>query len=82
MIQQTAKGLNSRSEANPYNEDGFLPLITAPMYSVVDDTNYQIFLDNKIQVCLPRQNGTFLSYNDKFFIAISLNEFVVVFCNY
>lgn len=26
MIQQTAKGLNSRSEANPYNEDGFLPL--------------------------------------------------------
>jgi len=54
MIQQTKIGLNSRTEANPYNEDGFLPLITAPMYSVVDDNNYQIFLDNKIQVCLPR----------------------------
>ena len=27
MIQQKAKGLNSRSEAIPYNEDGFLLLI-------------------------------------------------------
>lgn len=76
MIKQAAIGLNSRSEANPYNEYGFLPLITAPMYSVVDDTNYQMFLDNNIQVCLPRQSGTLLSYNDKFFIAISLNEFI------
>lgn len=28
MIQQKAKGLNSRLEAIPYLEDGFLPLIT------------------------------------------------------
>lgn len=54
MIIQSKFGLNSRSEANPYNEDGFLPLMTAPMFSVVDETNYQVFLDNKIQVCLPR----------------------------
>lgn len=26
MIKQSAIGLNSRSEANPYNKDGFLPL--------------------------------------------------------
>jgi len=26
MIQQVAKGLNSRSEANPFDENGFLPL--------------------------------------------------------
>jgi IMP dehydrogenase/GMP reductase len=76
MIIQTATGLNSRSEANPYNEDGFLPLITAPMYSVVDETNYQMFLENGIQVCLPRQNGTQLSYNNEFFVAISLSEFI------
>ena len=31
MIQQKAKGLNSRLEAIPYLEDGFLPLITAPI---------------------------------------------------
>lgn len=26
MIQQNNIGLNSRSKANPYNQDGFLPL--------------------------------------------------------
>jgi len=57
MITQTKIGLNSRSEANPFNEDGFLPLITAPMYSVVDESNYQLFLNNKVQVCLPRGLG-------------------------
>lgn len=57
MIQQTKLGLNSRSEANPYNEDGFLPLITAPMYSVVNKENMRIFLDNKINVCIPREEG-------------------------
>jgi hypothetical protein len=76
MIKQNKTGLNSRSEANPYDENGMLPLITAPMFSVVNEDNCQIFLDNKIQVCLPRQNGSKASYNDKTFIAISLNEFV------
>ena len=73
MIKQTAIGLASRELANPYNENGFLPLITAPMYSVVDETNYQIFLDNKIQVCLPRNKGSKDSGN--YFTAVSLQEF-------
>ncbi len=81
MIQQTNKGLNSRSEANPYNEDGFLPLITAPMYSVVNETNYQTFLDNKIQVCLPRNVDYNLQSNNAFFIAYSLQEFQDEFIN-
>ena len=71
MIEQTGTGLNSRSEANPYNEDGFLPLITAPMYSIVDENNYQIFLDNKVQVCLPRnQKG-----DKSVFHSLSLENF-------
>lgn len=81
MIKQNNIGLNSRSEANPYNEDGFLPLITAPMYSVVNETNYQTFLDNKIQVCLPRNIDPTISSNDKFFIAYSLQEFQSEFIN-
>lgn len=79
MIKQSAIGLNSRSEANPFNEDGFLPLITAPMYSVVDENNYQVFLDNKVQVCLPRGVDNTIHSNDKFFIAYSLNEFLSEF---
>ena len=78
MITQTATGLNSRTEANPFDKNGFLPLITAPMYSVVGETNYQVFLDNKIQVCLPRNTqvediGDF----DRVFFAVSLEEFIV-----
>lgn len=75
MIKQAAIGLNSRSEANPYNEYGFLPLITAPMYSVVDDTNYQMFLDNNIQVCLPRGNYDELFVKRDIFYSMSLQEF-------
>ena len=81
MIQQKAKGLNSRSEAIPYLEDGFLPLITAPMYSVVDDSNYQLFLDNKIQVCLPRRTSYLPQDFQKSFLSISLSDFKTLFIN-
>lgn len=76
MIKQSAIGLNSRSEANPYKENGFLPLITAPMYSVVDENNYQVFLDNKIQVCLPRDVG---DMSDEYFVSLSLKDFIQYF---
>ncbi len=75
MIQQTRIGLASRELANPYNKDGFLPLITAPMYSVVDETNYQIFLDNKIRVCLPRNKEYIGCNKDGTFISLSLDDF-------
>jgi len=73
MIKQAAIGLNSRREANPFNEDGFLPLITAPMSCVVDHTNSKIFFDNKIQVCLPRGEWDFRKENE--WCAVSLEEF-------
>lgn len=84
MITQNKIGLNSRGEANPCNGDGFLPLITAPMFSVVDESNYQMFLDNKIRVCLPRNLG---KNRDNFitsyptFISLSLQEFIEQYIN-
>ena len=54
MIKQSATGLNSRNDADPFNKGGMLPIITAPMNTVVNETNYKVFLDNKIQVCFPR----------------------------
>jgi len=78
MILQAYKGLNSRQEAIPFDKNGFLPLITAPMYSVVDENNYQLFLDNKVQVCLPR--GSSLRYNSTdYFSSVSLEDFIRYF---
>lgn len=81
MIQQTSKGLNNVEEANPYNSDGFLPLITAPLNSIVDESNYQLFLDNKIQVCLQRGHYDELYVNREIFYAVSLNDFITRFVN-
>lgn len=82
MIKQNNLGLDSRSEAFPYKENNMLPLITAPMYSVVDDNNYQTFLNNKINVCLPRGK---MSKGDKIenglFHSCSLNKFISAYIN-
>lgn len=86
MIKQTAfSDVNSRSECNVYLNNGFLPLITAPMNSVIDENNYQVFLDNKINICLPRN----VSYNGELndhqagvcFSSCSLDEFIEVYIN-
>lgn len=79
MIQQTSTGLNSRKMANPYDKYGFLPLITAPMYSVVNNENYQFFLDNRIQACLPRNHGkikTSFTTSYPLYLSFSLQEFI------
>lgn len=81
MITQTATGLNSRSDANPYDNSGFLPLITAPMYSVVNENNYKVFLDNKIQVCLPRNTKVVGANKKNIFISSSLEEFKNIYIN-
>lgn len=46
--------INSRSQVNPFTEDGNLPVFVAPMTSVLDENNYQKFIDNKVIPILPR----------------------------
>jgi IMP dehydrogenase/GMP reductase len=56
LIQPTViSKINSRSEINPYLSNGMLPLITAPMDTVISSENYDNFLDNKICVASVRQ---------------------------
>jgi len=46
--------ISSRSEINPFDFYGFLPLITAPMDTVINADNQQLFFDKGIIPCQPR----------------------------
>lgn len=80
MIEPSSQSdINSRSECNPFtefNSKKVLPLMNAPMDTVVDATNYHYFRDNNIVTILPRINGDYpkevVADN---IIALSLEQF-------
>lgn len=78
IVQAATSNVSSRTECNPYYEDGFLPLFTAPMASVVGLENYQLFEKNKIRPILPRTIDLFdrKVLCGEVWCAFSLNEFI------
>ena len=46
--------IKSRSEVNPFTKDGNLPIFTAPMSSVVNCENFELWKMNGIIPILPR----------------------------
>jgi hypothetical protein len=71
--------IQHRAECNVFKENGKLPLFTAPMTNVVNEKNYQIFEDNKINAILPRN----IKLEDRMFylekgmwVGFSANEFI------
>ena len=77
LVPSVISNIEHRSECSPYLEDGMLPLFTAPMSSVINQDNWEIFKGNKINTIIPRSVDweTRLDLSDKTFIAISLSEF-------
>lgn len=78
IVQAATSNVSSRSECNPYYEDGFLPLFTAPMASVVGIENYHLFINNKIRPILPRTVDLFdrKILCGEVWCAFSLKEFI------
>lgn len=82
IIPEVITTIESRKECNPYDENGMLPIFASPMAAVVSEENIPDFLDNKINVVIPRTvyPGKFIrerialgkKYNC--FVAISLAE--------
>lgn len=54
IVPKVLTDINTRASINPFTETGFLPIITAPMDTVVSENNINDFISNKICVCLPR----------------------------
>ena len=74
--------INSRSEVNIFDERGMLPLITAPMDTVVSTNNFDIFNNNLIYSIIPRQQYTYREYyssNPYNFYSYGLDDFKTIF---
>lgn len=66
--------ISSRKEINILDENNKLPLFVSPMDTVIDETNYQLYLDNNYNVCLVRgMDYKNLDYT-KCFVSFGIDE--------
>jgi hypothetical protein len=66
--------VNSRKEVNVFDNNGMLPLFTAPMDTVIDVDNVKIFEENKIYPIIPRTYDKLMPENNGW-KAMGLKEF-------
>ena len=72
--------ISSRSEINPFNFMGNLPIMTAPMDTVVGENNFHIFKENLIMPVLPRiPNPNSNWFDTSIFLSYSLQDFDEIF---
>ena len=84
IVPSIISNIEHRRECSPYLDDGMLPLFTAPMSSVINENNWQIFKDNKINTIIPRSVAlhTRSSLCMDTFVAVSLSEFEWIIQHY
>ena len=77
IIPSILSEIEHRSECSPFTNNGTLPLFTAPMSSVINEQNWIIFRDNKINTIIPRSVDFEVRklLMNQTFIAVSLKEF-------
>ena len=76
--------IEHRSECIPLDEEGMLPLFTAPMDTVVNSKNFGMFEDEMIHAILPRTEPLSVRVENSIkgrWSAYSLNEFEKIFCD-
>jgi IMP dehydrogenase/GMP reductase len=74
--------IESRKQVNVFYEDGYLPLFTAPMDTVIDDRNYTLFQSAGIKVVRPRKAPSFgvnLDCDFNNFLSFGKDEFKKIF---
>jgi IMP dehydrogenase/GMP reductase len=81
IIPESLSDISSRKEIDP-TWSGKLPLFTAPMDKVIDETNVSHFVENNINVCLPRHvkweemKKSHPNECDNFFYSYGLDEII------
>lgn len=88
LIQPThISDISSRKEVNPKYENGYYPLMTAPMDTVICGKNFELYKQNGVMPVFPRtfqnESGynkeTYYSYSH--FFSYGLNDFNELFLN-
>ena len=80
IIPEALSSISSRKEVDATYE-GKLPLFTAPMDKVIDETNVKIFEENNINICLPRHVKYDVLKNDNYFYSYGLDEIIELLKN-
>jgi IMP dehydrogenase/GMP reductase len=78
IVPTIISDISSRSEINPLL-NGKLPLFTAPMDTVIDETNIHNFEKNNINICLPRNIKYSDLKNDNYFYSYGIDEVIEIF---
>lgn len=82
IIPEVISDVESRSQCNPFVSKDKLPIFASPMASVVDDANYDTFINNYITPIIPRNIDIkirILKMNEQKWVALSLREFEDLF---
>lgn len=83
IVPETLSSISSRKEIDP-TYVGKLPLFTAPMDKVIDETNVSQFVNNNINICLPRNvkwKDIKIDGSDDFFYSYGLDEIIELLNN-
>ena len=84
ILPTIVSGIEHRDQCIPLDENGMLPLFTAPMDTVVNEKNFELFTNEMIYAILPRtvDISTRVNFSTKSrWAAYSLKEFEEIFCN-
>ena len=82
IVPAEISDINSRRRCDVYDENGNLPIFTAPMMTVVNEYNYDIYKKNKINVIIPRTvrfKKRIELMENEYWVAFSLKEFSGIF---
>lgn len=83
IVPSIISRVEHRGQCKSYDDYGMLPLFTAPMSSVVNESNWQEFIKNKINTIIPRNVDLDIriTLHHQCWIALSLSEAEELFIN-
>lgn len=77
IIQKDSSDITSRQNVSIFDENYMLPLITAPMDTVVGIENVELFIENKIVPIIPRGvDLSYCEYDSDTWVAYGLKDYI------